>query len=77
MGIILFDRSSSPLTLTDAGKEYVLWAQQVLAICENMERRLQDFSIDETPSLKIGILPEFSSFILSHPLKSFREKKSK
>ncbi len=39
-----------------------------------MERRLQDFSIDETPSLKIGILPEFSSFILSHPLKSFREK---
>lgn len=74
LGIILFDRSSSPLTLTDAGKEYVLWAQQVLNLYENMERRLQDFSTDEVSSLKIGILPEFSSFILSHPLKLFRER---
>ena len=74
LGVILFDRSSSPLTLTDAGKEYVLWAKQVLSLYENMERRLQDFSTDEVSSLKIGILPEFSSFILSDPLKLFRER---
>lgn len=74
LGVILFDRSSSPLTLTDAGKEYVLWAKQVLSLYENMERRLQDFSTDEVSSLKIGILPEFSSFILSSPLKLFRER---
>lgn len=74
LGVILFDRSSSPLTLTDAGKEYVLWSKQVLSLYENMERRLQDFSTDEVSSLKIGILPEFSSFILSGPLKLFRER---
>ena len=72
--VILFDRSSSPLTLTDAGKEYVLWSKQVLSLYENMERRLQDFSTDEVSSLKIGILPEFSSFILSGPLNLFRER---
>ncbi len=44
LGITLFDRSSYPLTLTDAGKEYVHWARQILAVCENMERRLNDFS---------------------------------
>lgn len=74
LGVILFDRSSSPLTLTDAGKEYVLWSKQVLSLYENMERRLQDFSDKEVSSLKIGILPEFSSFILSGPLKLFRER---
>lgn len=74
LGVILFDRSNSPLTLTDAGKEYVLWAKQVLSLYENMERRLQDFSTDEVSSLKIGILPEFSSFILSGPLKLFRDR---
>ena len=74
LGVILFDRSSSPLTLTDAGKEYVLWAKQVLSLYENMERRLQDFSDKEVSSLKIGILPEFSSFILSGPLKLFRDR---
>ena len=74
LGVILFDRSSSPLTLTDAGKEYVLWSKQVLSLYENMERRLQDFSDKEVSSLKIGILPEFSSFILSDPLKLFRER---
>ncbi|NLX61012.1 MAG: LysR family transcriptional regulator [Tissierellia bacterium] len=74
LGITLFDRSSYPLTLTDAGKEYVHWARQILAVCENMERRLDDFSKRERIFLKIGILPEFSSFILSHPLKLFRER---
>lgn len=74
LGITLFDRSSYPLTLTDAGKEYVHWARQILAVCENMERRLNDFSKRERIFLKIGILPEFSSFILSHPLKLFRER---
>lgn len=72
LGILLFNRNHSPITLTDAGREYVLWANQVLSLCENMERRLQDFSIDGVTTLRIGILPECSAFILPNPLRSFR-----
>jgi len=73
LGVLLFDRSSNPITLTDAGKEYVLWARQLIAAYENMERRLQDFSTKEASTLEIGILPECSAFILPAPLKAFRE----
>lgn len=73
LGFFLFDRSSSPITLTDAGHEYVLWANQVLSLCENMKIRLQDFSTTGATTLRIGILPECSAFILPNPLKSFRE----
>lgn len=76
LGIILFDRNCSPIELTDAGHEYVLWARQMISIQENMERRLQDYSSNGISVLKIGILPEFSAFILPAPLKAFREKNS-
>ncbi len=77
LGVMLFDRSHSPITLTDAGHEYVRWARQVVSIHENMERHLQDFSSNEVSVLRIGILPECSAFILPTPLKAFRETNPK
>ncbi|WP_352419196.1 LysR family transcriptional regulator [Proteiniborus sp.] len=77
LGILLFDRSCSPIALTDAGHEYVRWARQVVSIQENMERRLQDYSVNEVSVLRIGILPECSAFILPDPLKAFRETNPK
>lgn len=70
----LFDRTCTPLELTEAGKEYVLWAEQIISLFENMEKSLKDFSDDDSFTLKVGIMPEFSSFILANPLKNFREK---
>jgi DNA-binding transcriptional LysR family regulator len=77
LGVLLFDRNHNPITLTEAGREYVLWARQVVSIHENMERRLQDFSTNEVSILRIGILPECSAFILPSALKSFREANPK
>lgn len=74
LGVLLFDRSETPLLLTNAGNEYVLWARQILQAFDNMDRSIEDFSNNETAVLKIGILPEFSSFILPKPLKKFREE---
>lgn len=73
IGVLLFDRSCNPIALTDAGIEYVRWARQVVSIQQNMERHLQDFSVNEASILRIGILPECSAFILPDPLKAFRE----
>ncbi|SCG82890.1 putative HTH-type transcriptional regulator ywbI [Proteiniborus sp. DW1] len=77
LGVFLFNRSNNPITLTDAGHEYILWARQIISLYENMERSLQDFSKNEASVLQIGILPECSAFILPAPLKAFREANPK
>ncbi|MCK9444041.1 MAG: LysR family transcriptional regulator [Tissierellaceae bacterium] len=74
IGTPLFDRTQSPIALTDAGTEYVLWAKQILYMNENLEKRLQDYASKELTVIKMGILPEFSAFILPEPLKVFREE---
>lgn len=73
MGFLLFDRSQSPIAITDAGHQYLLWANQILSLCENMEVSLQHFSTTGVTKIRIGILPECSAFILPSPLKSFRQ----
>lgn len=73
LGLVLFDRKTSPVTLTDAGHEYMLWAYQVLDLYKNMEKRLQDFSTNKVSTIKMGILPECSAFMLPIPLKTFRK----
>lgn len=74
LGFLLFDRSTSPIELTDGGREYILWAQNILSIHEKMNRRLQCFSSNKAPVIRLGILPECSTFILASPLKLFLEK---
>lgn len=73
LGFLLFDRSQSPIAITDAGHQYLLWANQILSLCENMEVSLQHFSTTGVTKIRIGILPECSAFILPSPLKSFRQ----
>lgn len=75
--IKIFDRSRSPISLTNAGHEYLLWARQILSLYDNMIKSLEDFSTNESFVLKIGILPECSAFILPGPLKTFRERNPK
>ncbi len=71
LGIIIFDRTKSPITLTDAGIEYVHWAKQILFLYENMEKRINDYADSRLNIIRIGILPEFSAFILPKPIKQF------
>lgn len=73
LGFLLFNRTSNPISLTAGGKEYILWAKQILSLFENMERSLYDFSSKDLPILKLGILPECSSFVLPKPLSTFRQ----
>lgn len=77
LGLSIFDRSKSPVKLTNAGREYVLWARQVISLLENMDRSMSDYSTNESFMLKIGILPECSALILPAALKIFRENNPK
>lgn len=77
IGVSLFDRSITPIELTEAGKEYLLWAKQILNGFDNMNKSLNDYKENERQILSIGILPEFCAFILANPLKEFRDDNKK
>lgn len=64
VGFRLFDRSSSPLTTTDDGKEFLLRAQDLITSAT----ALKTFSINKKDDfegdLKIGVIPTLSPFLV-------------
>lgn len=70
-GITLFDRSSSPLKLTEAGQAYIDAVMQVMSIQNNLKCQLSDIASLKTGSLKIGGSTFFSTFILPHAISKF------
>lgn len=70
----IFDRTSNPIALTDAGKEYVKHALEI----ERMERDLEQFVSDRvnfcTGEIKIGASSLFSSFMLPRMIADFNRK---
>lgn len=54
LGVQLFDRSLSPIRLTDAGELYVTWARKLLAMEESMNNAISDLMGMQTGSVRIG-----------------------
>ena len=55
LGISLFNRSKSPLEITEAGKVYIHAAQQMILIDNNMRKELDDIQDDTRGSLNLGL----------------------
>ncbi|MBQ8308589.1 MAG: LysR family transcriptional regulator [Clostridia bacterium] len=75
-GAPIFDRSSSPVTLTEVGREYVKYAMQIKEIERDFERYVSDHGKLITGNIRIGGSSFFSSFILPEMISSFNEKYS-
>lgn len=54
LGVQLFDRSLSPIRLTDAGTLYVSWARRILAMEEQMKSAISDLMGLAAGSVRIG-----------------------
>ena len=76
LGVQLFDRSSSPIRLTDAGQLYVSWAKRLLMMEEDMNNALSDLMSMESGSVRIGassfrirclLAKSFAAFHEQHP----------
>ena len=74
IGAPVFDRSSTPITLTEIGQEYVQYAQEI----ENKEKDFTRYVSDHTNLLKgkirIGGSSFFSSFMLPKMISKFNKK---
>ncbi len=74
IGCCIFDRSSSPLQLTDGGAEYVKAAEKIMDIENRFENYLSNLNELKTGRLSIGASNVFASFILPPIITAFTKK---
>lgn len=63
LGIKLFDRNVTPLSLTDAGECYVETAKQILSLYRKLKNQIDDIQHLRKGRLTIGCSPQFSSIL--------------
>ncbi|MDR2899779.1 MAG: LysR family transcriptional regulator [Clostridiales bacterium] len=74
LGVKLFDRSTTPLTLTYAGERYLNTARQILSLSEFLTNEMHDIADSSTGRIRVGIPRERSSYMLPLILPLFYEK---
>lgn len=74
LGFPIFDRDTSPIRLTEPGKEYIKAVEAILAVENGFESYLSDLGELKTGSLTIGGTNFFISYVLPPLLSSFTDR---
>ena len=72
LGLPLFDRSTAPISLTEAGRYYVEQVEKIGHIEEEMERRFAEMRAGSGRRLRIGSSMFFCTYVLPELLTDFR-----
>lgn len=74
LGVLLFDRSKSPIEITPAGKYFFNHAQKLLYQEQQLYRSMQDFADGKKGQLTIGTSPFRAMYLFPHICKKVKEK---
>lgn len=74
LGVTLFDRNTSPLTLTYEGSLYIETALNIISILDNLQKKFDDVSDLKIGRLNIGLTPSKANSPLPSILPVFKEK---
>lgn len=74
LGLRLFDRSTTPLTLTAAGEYFIREAEELCYREEQLVRSMEQFRTGEAGRLTIGITPFRSSYLIPQVVKKIRDR---
>lgn len=74
LGVKLFDRNHSPLTLTPAGEYFVRGARELVYQEEQLRKALEQFRSGESGHLVIGITPFRCLYLMPELLKKIRSR---
>lgn len=74
LGLRLFDRSTTPLSLTAAGEYFIREAEEMCYREEQLMRAMGQFKSGEAGRLTIGITPFRSSYLIPQAVKKIRDK---
>lgn len=71
LGAQIFNRTTSPISLTSAGQAYVKTAQEVLILNQQLQEEISDLSSNKKGKIVLGIPSSRASFMLPPILKEF------
>lgn len=74
LGVKLFDRSTTPLSVTSAGEIFFREAEKLLSQEDLIIKTMEEFSSGKRGSLTIGISPFRSLYLIPEVAKKFKEK---
>lgn len=76
IGTPIFNRSTTPITLTPAGKCYVDYAEKILQLKYEMDDYFRGVSLQQTSTINIGAAAFFCVYILPDFINEFRSTHS-
>lgn len=74
VGVKLFDRGTSPLTVTYAGEKYVETARKILLMSDNLRKELIDAGLGEKGRIMFGIPTERAGYMLPAVIPDFKKQ---
>ncbi len=73
LGVPIFDRSTSPISLTYAGELYIESAKRILQETETLEKKIKDINHNMTGRIRIGFPRDRASYLCPYIIPEFRE----
>lgn len=73
IGVPLFDRTTHPLQLTYAGERYILAAQHILSMKEQLEKEMEDIANTRKGRILLGATKSRSIYLLPQVVPRFKE----
>ncbi len=74
LGVKLFDRNHSPMTLTPAGEYFITNAQELLYRQDQLLESLNKYKSGETGQITIGVTPFRSQYLMPEIIVEFRKR---
>ena len=74
LGLKIFDRSTTPLSLTAAGEHFIQQAEELCYREEQLLRSMEQFRSGEAGRLTIGISPFRCMYMIPHIIKKVRDR---
>ncbi len=74
LGVQLFNRLTTPLSLTPAGEKYVETARMILELDSNLKKELTEIAKGKKGVITLGMSHARASFFLPYFLPAFRKK---
>lgn len=74
IGELLFDRSTTPLQLTEVGKVYIEAAEEITQIEQRVENYINDLAGLKTGNLAVGASTLFAAYVVPSLITQFNQK---
>lgn len=73
LGILLINRNNNQISLTDAGKLFLQYAERILALCEESCRALNDLQQGDRGNLTVGASQTIGTYLMPRVLALFAQ----